>query len=82
VGSDQEEQRMTDGEKEILRELRIIRMIAIAQATKEMKQVDAIALMANAGMEPKDIAAVLGTTPGTVSVALVALRKKGKVSKR
>ena len=73
---------MTDGEQEILRELRMIRMISIAQATKDMRQVDAIALMANAGMEPKDIAAVLGTTSGTVSVALVGLRKKGKVAKR
>jgi hypothetical protein len=73
---------MTDGEKEILRELRIIRMVSIAQATRDLKQVDAIALMANAGMEPKDIAAVLGTTSGTVSVALVGLRKRGKVVKR
>jgi hypothetical protein len=72
---------MTDNEQAILKELRIIRMVTVVQATKDMRQVDAIGLLANAGLEPKEIAEALGTTPGTVSVALVGLRKKGKVRK-
>ena len=72
---------MAETQAEILKELRIIRMMTVAQAVKDMKQVEAIALLANAGFEPRDIAASLGTTPGTVSVALVGLRRKGKVRK-
>lgn len=72
---------MAETQQEMLKELRIIRMMTVAQAVKDMKQIDAIALMANAGFSPRDIAESLGTTPGTVSVALVGLRKKGKVRK-
>lgn len=60
-------------------ELRLIRRLITAQLVQGMKQRDAIALLANAGLEPKQVADALGTTPGTVSVALVALRKEGKV---
>ncbi len=72
---------MTDGEQEILKELRFIRMLTVVQAVRGMSQVEAITLLANAGFEPKSIAEALRTTPGTVSVALVGLRKKGKVKK-
>ena len=73
---------MAEVQQEILKELRIIRMMAVAQAVKDMKQIEAIALLANAGFEPREVAESLGTTPGTVSVALVGLRRKGKVRKR
>ncbi len=66
---------------QILKELRIIRMMLVSQATKDLRQIEAIALLANAGFEPKEIAETLRTTAGTVSVALVGLRKKGLVKK-
>ena len=72
---------MIDTELQILKELRLIRLMTVAQAVKDMRQIEAIALLANAGVEPREIAESLGTTPGTVSVALVGLRKKGKVRK-
>ena len=69
---------------EILQELRLIRGLLVAQLTYalskgEQSQRDAIALLSNAGLEPREIAATLGTTPNTVSVALVQLRKQGRV---
>lgn len=69
---------------EILEELRMIRGLLQAQLTYALQQGDqtqrdAIALLSNAGLEPREIAANLGTTPNTVSVALVQLRKQGRV---
>ena len=52
----------------------ILRILAVA-ATRDMKQRDQIALLDQAGMQPKDIAEFLGTSPNTVSVRLSALRK-------
>lgn len=69
-------------DEDILRELRLMRKLLTSQAIRDLKQRDAIALLANAGFEPKDIAEALATTAGTVSVALVALRKGGRVKKR
>jgi DNA-directed RNA polymerase specialized sigma24 family protein len=52
----------------------ILRIIA-AFATKDMKQRDQIALLDRAGLQPKYIAELLGTSSNTVRVELVALRK-------
>lgn len=68
-------------EDEILKELRLIRALLMASTTKDMKQRDVIRLLANAGFGPKEIANSIGTTQGTVNVALSALRKEGKVKK-
>ena len=68
-------------EDEILKELRLIRAVLMANAAKDMTQREVIALLANAGLGPKEIATSIGTTPGTVNVALTALRKAGKVKK-
>lgn len=53
---------------------RILRILAIL-ATKDMKQREQIAVLDKAGFQPKDIAALVGTTANTVRVALVALRR-------
>lgn len=71
----------------ILRELRLIRGLLVAQLSHALQQGDqsqrdAIAFLSNAGLEPRDIASVLGTTPNNVSVALVKLRKEGRVRAR
>ncbi len=52
----------------------ILRIIA-AFATKDMKQRDQIALLDRAGLQPKYIAELLGTSSNTVRVGLVGLRK-------
>lgn len=52
----------------------ILRILAVI-ATKGLKQREQIAVLNQAGLPPKDIAGLLGTTPNTVRVELVALRK-------
>ena len=52
----------------------ILRVLA-ALATKDMKQREQIALLNRAGLQPKAIADLLGTSSNTVRVELVALRK-------
>lgn len=69
---------------EIARELRLIRGLLVAQLSYALQQGDqtqrdAIALLSNAGLEPREIASALVTTPNNVSVALVQLRKQGRV---
>lgn len=57
---------------------KILRILA-AIATRGLKQREQIALLDQAGLEPKDIANLLGTTGNTVRVELVKIRrKKGK----
>lgn len=53
---------------------KILRILA-GLATKGMKQREQIALLHQAGLQPKDIADLLQTTSNTVRVELVALRK-------
>ena len=53
---------------------KMLRILAVL-ATKGMKQRDQIALLSRAGLKPKDIADLLGTSSNTVRVELVALRK-------
>ena len=52
----------------------ILRILAAA-ATAGMKQREQIALLNRAGLQPKDIADLLGTSSNTVRVELVGLRK-------
>jgi DNA-binding NarL/FixJ family response regulator len=54
---------------------KILRILA-AIATKGLKQRDQIALLNQAGLQPKDIAELLRTSSNTVRVELVAIRKK------
>jgi CRP-like cAMP-binding protein len=69
-------------EKEILQELQRISKLLALDITKEMAQRDKIETLSNIGLQPKEIADLIGTTPGTVSVALVQIRKNTKIGKR
>lgn len=60
---------------------KILRILAVL-ATKGMKRRDQIALLDQAGLQPKDIADLLGTSGNTVRVELVALRKAGASKKK
>ncbi len=60
---------------------KILRILA-ASATTGMKQRDQIVLLNQAGLKPKDIADLLGTSSNTVRVELVAIRKAGSGGKR
>lgn len=52
----------------------ILRLLAV-MATKNMRQRDQIALLSRAGLPPRAIAEILGTSSNTVRVELVAIRK-------
>jgi len=52
----------------------ILRILAVI-ATKGLKQRDQISTLDQAGLQPKDIAELLGTSANTVRVELVSLRK-------
>jgi len=52
----------------------ILRLLAV-MATKDMKQRDQIALLNRAGLPPRTIAEIVGTSSNTVRVELVSIRK-------
>jgi DNA-directed RNA polymerase specialized sigma24 family protein len=73
---------MSESDNAILNKLdKILRVLAIS-ATKGMKQREQIALLNQAGLKPKEIADLLGTSSNTVRVELVALRKNSNKRKR
>jgi DNA-binding CsgD family transcriptional regulator len=51
-------------------------------AVKGLSQTEQIATLSRSGFSPKEIAEVLGTTANTVRVALVGIRKTGRLKKR
>lgn len=53
----------------------LIRLTAIG-LFGEKTQRERIELLSSAGLQPKEIADLLGTTPNTVNVALSGMRKK------
>lgn len=55
------------------------RLIAIGLVNGK-PQKEQIRLLSIAGMGPKEIADLIGTTPNTVNVALSSLRKNGKMN--
>jgi DNA-directed RNA polymerase specialized sigma24 family protein len=74
--------KMSESDNAILNKLdKILRVLAIS-ATKGMKQREQIALLNQAGLKPKEIADLLGTSSNTVRVELVALRKNSNKRKR
>ncbi len=58
-----------------------IRLLAIS-VISEKKQRDQIAILSRAGLDRHEIAEILGTTPGTVSVELSIFKKHSKKEKR
>ena len=71
-----------DTQELILAQIDQIRRIVAVVATKGLKQREQIALLSQAGLKPKDIAELLGTSSNTVRVELVALRKAAATKKR
>jgi DNA-directed RNA polymerase specialized sigma24 family protein len=70
-------------EDEILQELRRISKLLALTATRELKQqTEKIELLYNIGFQYKEIADLIGTTPGTVSVALARIKKETQTGKR
>jgi DNA-binding CsgD family transcriptional regulator len=57
----------------------LVRLIAIS-LTQGKKQREQVKLLSIAGMGPKEIAGLLGTSPNTVNVTLSALRKENKLN--
>jgi DNA-binding NarL/FixJ family response regulator len=53
---------------------RVLHLLAI-MTVRDMPQTDQIATLNRAGFAPREIANVLGTTPNTVRVALVSIRR-------
>ena len=68
-------------ENEILQELQRISKLLALTVTRELKQREKIELLSSIGFQPKEIANLIGTTPGTVSVTLVDIRKKAQTGK-
>jgi len=66
----------TDAPDEILSELRKISRLLTLLVTRDLSQRDKIALLSTAGLQPKEIADLIGTTPNTVSVTLAHIRKQ------
>jgi DNA-binding NarL/FixJ family response regulator len=60
---------------------RIARMLAVG-LTNGLKQREQIGVLTRAGLKPKEIADILGTSSNTVRVELVALRKSAKKRRR
>lgn len=67
---------------ELLEELKRITKILVLIAAEDKTQKEQIAILDRVGFAPKDIAELLGTTPNTVRVALVDIRKKSKRSSK
>jgi DNA-directed RNA polymerase specialized sigma24 family protein len=57
----------------------LTRLLAIGLVSGK-KQRDQIRLLSIAGLGPSEIAALIGTSPNTVNVALSALRKEKRLS--
>jgi DNA-binding CsgD family transcriptional regulator len=60
---------------------RVLRLLAMV-AVRGLSQTEQIATLSRVGFSPKEIADVLGTTANTVRVALVGIRKAGRIKKR
>ncbi|HVA17120.1 MAG TPA: hypothetical protein VMV59_05325 [Candidatus Dormibacteraeota bacterium] len=56
---------------------RILRLLGVI-AVKDLSQSEQIATLSEIGFAPSEIARILGTTPNTVRVTLVGIRKAAK----
>ena len=69
---------MPETPKELATELRRTNRLLALLLVKGDKQKPAIAALNGAGLAPKEIAEILGTTPGTVSATLSNMKKTGR----
>jgi CRP-like cAMP-binding protein len=65
-----------DHEQKLESELRIVRRLLALSLIEGKKQREQIALLATAGMDRHEIAELVGTTAGTVSVEISNLKKR------
>jgi DNA-binding NarL/FixJ family response regulator len=65
-----------DYEQKVESELRIVRRLLALSLIEGKKQREQIALLATAGMDRHEIAELVGTTAGTVSVEISNLKKR------
>jgi DNA-directed RNA polymerase specialized sigma24 family protein len=65
-------------EEKLDRALLLLGMVAV----KGLPQLQQIAILSRTGFSPKEIADIVGTTPNTVRVALVSIRRIEKERKR
>lgn len=61
---------------EILNKLDLLIQLLALNLVSEKKQQNQIMLLSKVGMQPKEIAKLLDTTPNTVRVTLSRIRKK------
>lgn len=61
---------------DVLGELRKISRLLTLLVTTDMSQKQKIEVLSSAGLQPKEIAELIGTTPNTVSVRLAEIRKQ------
>jgi CRP-like cAMP-binding protein len=66
-----------DSDQKLESELRIVRRLLALSLIDGKKQREQIKLLAAAGMDRHEIAELVGTTAGTVSVEMSNLRKHG-----
>lgn len=66
-----------DSEKTVINELRTLRRLLALSLVEGKKQREQIRLLAAAELDRHEIADLLGTTAGTVSVEISNLRKHG-----
>jgi hypothetical protein len=72
---------MAHSEQVTVDKLDQILRVLVMLATKGLKQRDQIAMLDQAGFQPKAIADFLGTSANTVRVQLVSLRKNTRAGK-
>lgn len=80
TGIPDERARKLDERERQLNEM-TVRLLGII-AVRDLSQTQQIAILNRVGFSPKEIADVVGTTPNTVRVALVSIRKAEKLGKR
>jgi hypothetical protein len=70
--------------KELSKKLGILIKLLALQSVGSKNFTEAISTLSRFGLQPKEIAEILGTTPNSVSVALSTIRKKevGKDAKK
>jgi len=62
--------------EEILKKIDVLTRLLAISLVSEKKQQDQIIILSKIGIQPKEIAEMLGTTPNTVRVTLSKMRKK------
>ncbi|MFH1326658.1 MAG: hypothetical protein ABIH59_00845 [archaeon] len=65
-------------EKELLKKFDTVIKLLTISSLKDETQLQKIKILSSAGLPPKDIADLLGTSSNTVSVALHKLKNKSK----